>query len=180
MYSIRLKEFTLVAKTVQQKGYQFEPVAFCQLRVNILKLLRVCYAIIGRQLHPRQQHRSVISLAGFNDGFQVTTNRFDGCTAQSVIAAEFENDNVRAMGFKRLFDTIASTHRGFATDAVVDEVNLRLRLEPFLQQTDPSSLLRQAIAGRQAVAEHHNGSGRGGGRGSGHGCGARVGGDKSK
>lgn len=147
MYSIRLKEFTFIAEAVQEKGYQFEPMAFRQLGVNILKLLRVCYAIIGRQLHSRQQHSGVISLADLNDGFQVITNGFDGCAAQSVVAAEFENDDVRAVDLKRLSDAIASTHRGFATDAVVDQVSLRLCLEPFLQQTDPSSLLWQAVAG---------------------------------
>lgn len=180
MYSIRLKKFALVAETIQQEGHQFKTVAFRQLRVNILKLLCVCYAIIGRQLHPRQQHRGVISMAGFNDGFKAVANGIDGCTAQSVITAEFENDDVRAVDFKRLFDAVASTHRGFATDAVVDQVSLRLSLQSFLQQTDPSSFLRQAVAGGQAVAEYHNSSGCGCGRGSGYGCGARVGGDKSK
>src|SRR6185437_2333277 len=161
MYSVCLKEFTLVAKTVQQEWNQFELMMFRQLRVNILKLLRVCYAIIGRQLHPGQQHCSFVSQAGFNDGFKVVTNGFDGRTTQSVIAAKLDNDDVRPMGFKRLLDAIASARCGLATDAVVNQVSRGLRLQPFFQQTDPSSFLRQAIACRQTITEYHNSSGCG-------------------
>jgi hypothetical protein len=38
-------------------------------------------------------------MAGLNNGIKVVTNGIDGCAAQSVIAAEFENDDVRARGF---------------------------------------------------------------------------------
>ena len=99
MYSVGLKKLTLVAKAIQKKRYQPYSMAFCQLRVYILKLLRVCYAIIGRQLHPSQQHRCFVSQAGFYDGFEIVSNRLDGGASQSIIAAEFDDDDIRAISF---------------------------------------------------------------------------------
>ena len=113
MYSIRLKKFTLVAKAIQKERHQFDSMAFCQLRVYILKLLRVCYAIIGRQLHPGQQYRCFVSQAGFYDGFEIVPNGLNGCASQSVIAAEFDNDDIRPMSFERLLDAIASRRAPF-------------------------------------------------------------------
>ena len=52
-------------------------------------------------------------LAGINDGFQIVANGVDGCAAQPVIAAEFDNDDIRPMGFKRLLDAITSTRSSF-------------------------------------------------------------------
>ena len=172
MDSICLKELTFVAKTVQQERNQFELMTFRQLRVNILKLLRVCYAIIGWQLHPGQQYRSFVSQAGFDDGFKVVTDGFDGCTAQSVIAAELDNDDIRPMDFKRLLDAIASARCGFATDAVVNHVSRGLRLQLFFQQTDPSGFLGQAVACRQTITEYHNSRGCGFDCRQGRACGA--------
>ena len=63
-------------------------------------------------------------LASINDGFQIVSNRVNGCAAQPVIAAEFDNNDIRPMGFKRLLDAITSAHRRFATDAVVDQRRL--------------------------------------------------------
>lgn len=173
MYPIRLEKFTLVAEAIEQKRHQLETVAFGQLRVNILKLLRVGYAIIGRQLHPGQQDRGFASLACFNNRFKVVTYGVDRCSTQSVIAAKLENDDIRTMRFKRLFNSGASARSGFTAHARIDQARLRLSLQPSFQQTDPSRILRQAIAGRQTVAEYHNSSG------TGRGCGqcrhARVG-----
>lgn len=161
MYSVRLKKLTLVAKAIQKKRYQPHSMAFRQLREYILKLLRVCYAIIGRQLHPSQQHSCLVSQAGLNDGFEIVSNRLDGGASQSIIAAEFDDDDIRAISFKGLLDAFAPAVRRFAADAVVDQIclRLRLRLQSLLQQADPSRILRQAIASGQAVAEHHNRSG---------------------
>jgi len=161
MYSIGLKKLTLVAKAIQKKRYEPHSVAFCQLRVYILKLLRVCYAIIGRQLHPSQQHSCFVSQAGFYDGFEIVSNSLNGGASQSIITAEFDDDDIRAISFKRLLDAFAPAVRRFATDAVVDQIclRLRLRLQSLLQQADPARILRQAIAGGQAVAEYHNRSG---------------------
>ena len=113
MYPVCLKKFPFVAKSIQQERHQFEPMAFRQLRVYILKLLRIGYAIIRRQLHPGQQYRGFISQAGFDDGFKIVTDGFDGRTSQSIIATELDNDDVRSMGLNRLLDAIASARMRF-------------------------------------------------------------------
>ena len=159
MYSVGLKKLALVAKAIQKKRYQPYSMAFCQLRVYILKLLRVCYAIIGRQLHPSQQHSCFVSQAGFYDGFEIVSNSLNGGASQSIITAEFDDDDIRAISFKRLLDAFAPAVRRFAADAVIDQICLRLRLQSPLKQADPSRILRQAIASGQAVAEYHNRSG---------------------
>lgn len=164
MYPVCLKKFPFIAKSVQQERYQFEPVAFSQLRVYILKLLRIGYAIIRRQLHPGQQHRGIISQARFNDGFEIISDGFDRCPSQPVIATKFDDYDVRSMGFDRLLDPISSSSGRFATDAIVDQRSLGFYLQPLLQQTDPSRIVRQAIASGQTVPKYHDssGSGRGG------------------
>lgn len=147
MYAIRLKKFSLVSEPVQEEWYQFESMAVRQLRIDILKLLRICHAIIRRELHTGQQYRCLVPTAGLDDGFQIVANGVDGRAAQPVIAAEFDDDDIRTVGLKRAFDAIASTHCGFPADAVVDQGYLRYRLQPFLQKINPASLLRQSVTG---------------------------------
>ena len=113
MYAVRLKKFPFVAEPVQKKWHQFEPMAFCQLGIDILKLLRIRHAIIGGKLHPGQEYCCLMPLASINDGFQIVANGFNRCAAQPVIAAEFDNNDIRPMGFKRLLDAITSTPSSF-------------------------------------------------------------------
>ena len=98
--------------------------AFRQLRIDILKLLRVCYAIIGRQLHPCQQHGRFVPVAGFDDGFEIASNSLDRGAPESIIAAKFDNNDIRTIGFKRLFDAFAAAVRRFTAHAIIDQMCL--------------------------------------------------------
>lgn len=124
MYSICLEKFTFVTKTIQEERYEFDVVAFGELRVNILKLSGIGYAIIWRQLHSGQQYSGIVPLAGFNDGFEIIPDGFDGRSSQPIIASQLDNDDVRTMGLERFPDPVASSPCGFATDAVIDQICL--------------------------------------------------------
>ena len=124
MYSICLKKFAFVAKAIQEERHEFDVVAFGELRVNILKLSGICYAIIWRQLHSGQQYSGIVPLAGFNDGFEIVPDGFDGRSSQPVITSQLDNDDVRTMGLERFLDSVASSPCGFATNAVIDQICL--------------------------------------------------------
>ena len=164
MYPVCLKKFPFVAKSIQQERHQFESMAFRELRVYILKLLSICYAIIRRQLHPGQQYCGFISQAGFDDGFEIITDGFDGRSSQPIVTTQFDNYD-GSMGLYRLLDPLSTSRRRFATDAIVDQRCVGFCLQPPLQQADPSCIVRQAIASGQTVPKYHNSSGSGCGGG---------------
>src|SRR5690606_16730259 len=119
MYPILQEKFALVPEAIHKKRHQLDIMAFRELMENILKLSRICYAIIRRQLHSRQQYHGAVPLAGFNDRFKVVANGVDGCASRAVIGAKLNNDDIRAVVRESLLDAVASSQRGFATDAFV-------------------------------------------------------------
>src|SRR5208283_1548017 len=92
-----------------------------------------------------------------DDCSQVGAHGCDRSAAQSIIGAKFDDYDGRMVLFESGSYAIFAAKRGFAADAGVDHLIIKLfLLQALLQKIDPARALRQAVAGGQTVAEYHD------------------------
>ena len=141
--------------TFQKKRNQSHVVSLRQFGVQRFEAGGIVRAVIGWQLHAQQQYLSVCLARLLDKGSEVGFDVRDGCAAQAVIGAEFEDNDAGVVLAKCRGYALASACSGFATDAGIDYLILRMAaLELLLQQVHPARFARDTIGCRQAVAEY--------------------------
>ena len=95
-------------------------------------------------LAARGDHRGEVGAYGFDAG-----------AAQSIVAAEFQYDDLRLMPIKRCAEVSFATHGCFTGHAGVDHHIIGMFAhEACAQEIDPALVTRQAVARGDAVAEY--------------------------
>ena len=129
-----------------------------QVAVNFLEGLGIPCAVVGRDADAEQDNRSAAGLACFDDGSEISARALGGEAAESVVAAELENDD---SGLEALNSTVYAAGATLgclpANAGVDDPMFVPLSLQPRLQQSGPGLVNVYAEAGAQAVAKHQNG-----------------------
>src|ERR1700688_4620476 len=158
MYSIGLHEIRELRDVVQQEGHQGQFFVARQIAVTQAKLFRVFRAIVGRHPYPQQQYLGARRRREVDHAQQIGAHLRDGQSAQAVIAAQFQNDDLGVMQVERPRQPREAACGGLPANAGVDDlVTVISILEPRLQQRHPALFYaRQPVAGTDAIAEHEN------------------------
>jgi hypothetical protein len=153
--AVGLEEFGLVAEPFQEKGDQRHPLGLGDPREHRGELLAVGAAVVGGHLHAQQQRARAGLLGGAHHLAQVRLGAAHRQAAQRIVAAELDQHVGRAMSGEQIGQARASARARLAADAGVDHLDPELALiDPARQQRDPAAASRQAVFGRQAVADH--------------------------
>lgn len=94
----------------------------CELAVHAVELFHVDLAIIRRQAHADEQYRSAAFLTLLDDVGKVATHVIERKAAQTVIAAQFYDENTRVMLRERLPCACEASACGVSTDTGIDDV----------------------------------------------------------
>ena len=86
----------------EQERHQRGPRVPGDLCIERLECLRITGTQVRRHLHAGEQRFGTSGEHGFGHGEQVGTDRVDGVTAQAVVAAEFNDNDVRFVDVERL------------------------------------------------------------------------------
>ena len=100
VYPIRLNQFGIGTDTLQKKGDKRKSVFVRQLRKDILEGGGVAISIIRRQYHADQQDLRTGIGGVDNHRFQVLPDLADRIAAQAVVAAQFDDENIRLVNFQ--------------------------------------------------------------------------------
>ena len=129
---------------------------------------------VGRRLHAAQQHGEVPLAGGADDGGQVLLQLVGRQAAQAIVAAELDDQHTD-VAVERPVEAAQAARRGVPRDAGVDDLEVEaLAIDALLEPGRERLIAPQAVAGRDAVAEHHQPGPRGHWRGRGGG-GRRIG-----
>jgi len=93
VYTISLEHGKVIAKTFEHEWRQSKLVALRKLWINCVKLLRIGWPVVRGQAHADEQYLGPAQLAGFDNALQIIARGFDGLPAQTVVAAQFDDDD---------------------------------------------------------------------------------------
>lgn len=129
-----------------EHGQQRDVVARGDLMVHEIELVNVGLAVVGREGDAGEHDLGVRGEQAGDDGLKIALGDGEGKAAESVVAAEFNDDNGRVHG-EDAGEAIDSVLGGVAADAGVDDaVVVAAGVEVMLQRGGP------CLAGDEAVA----------------------------
>ena len=160
--AVGLEHFPVCGETFEKEGNQGGSVLLGQLRKELAELSRILHAVVGGKLHAYQHCPGPSGAAGFEHGLQVGAGGAQGQTPQAVISAQLDHHHRRPVGLQGGGDAVGASLGGFAADAGVDHLPTGLFLRQLdFQQAYPIFARGEAVARREAVAEHQQGAGAG-------------------
>ena len=143
---------------LQQERNQRYAVALRQFLKEHFELAGVVNAVIGRQLHPQQQHLGTGGLCLPNKRIEIFFCQPEWCTAQTVIGTQLNDYDTGLMCFQCCGHALQGTTGGFSADAGVNHLIMRVSaLQLLLQQGDPGGGTRNTVSCRQAIAQYQYG-----------------------
>lgn len=119
MYAISLHQCGVIRHSGQQKRHQGQVIASSQFAEQGLKLFGVLGAIIRRDAHLDQDHPGAGLPGQLDHGGQVGLYLLQGQCAQTVVAAQFEDDDGGIMTLQSPGQTGQTAAGGIAADAGV-------------------------------------------------------------
>ena len=143
---------------IKQKRDQCNIIFLRQLWKNLIKQFDISFTIVPWSTHTEQQHLGTGRFRLVNHLLQIGFHLFRRKAAQTIIRAEFKNDDGRLMDFKQFAETLSTTARGFTRQAGIDH-NRRffLMLVLLLQQTNPAVLVAlQTVGSTETVTKNQD------------------------
>ena len=138
---------------------EHKAVPFRNLPVEALELLRVIGAEIARRIHAGEHDRDVAGLEARDDLLDGPAGHGGVEAAQHVVGAELDDHPVGPVR-NRPVEPLEAARRGVARHARIGDLDLVTPgLQRALKNRREGGALGQAVAGRQAVAEHHDAQG---------------------
>ena len=155
MNTVVLHQGRLFGDAIKQKRDQYQVVLIRQLFILGVEGPCVAGPVVRRNLDACQNHLGTGLLAHLYHALQVLPDAGHRQTAQTIIAAQFQDHDVRLMGFQHGRQPGQAAGGGFATDTAIDDLYGKILLvQALLQQRHPAVLLVHAIGSAQAVAEY--------------------------
>ena len=151
-------EFGVVGDLVHEAWHERNFVFPCKFGVDAREDAVVGFTVVRRQADAREQDLHVPRLGGLDDRREALADLREGQAAQSVVAAEFDDQDRRPVFVECGTEAVEPGARGIAADAGVDDPPSGVfAVEALLQQRDPALFLVDTIGGTDAVAEDQNG-----------------------
>lgn len=155
--AVRLKKLRMLGNPGEQEIDMGEFFCFHYVDEDLCEIVCVM-AVIGRQAHADQQDAGLAFAGGSNHGFQVGTHFGQRQAAQTIVGAEGNDDNPRAMSLQCGGQAGEATGSGFAGNAEVGNVIIQtLIAQALLQQGRPGGVGADAISGRERIANNEQG-----------------------
>ena len=146
----------MAAHSFQKERDQGEVKLFGQIGVDSFEGLDVVRSIVTREAHSGQEDANTGLLKGLDHGDLVGAGGGHGQAAETIVAAEFENHDVR-FGSQDVGQALNSVSCSIATDSEIDDVVVVTgRVEESLKIVGVTPAWRDTQAGGQAVAEGHD------------------------
>ena len=144
---------SLAGDPVEEKRIKHEAVLGREITVDGVEAPHVSRPEIARRIHAGEKNRDAAPLEPGDDRVERALRRGRIESAQHVVGAEFEDDAVGAVRHRPV-EPIEAARRGVAGDAGIDDLDIvTARLERPLEHRREGGALRQAVAGREAIAE---------------------------
>ncbi len=145
--------------SVQEEGIEHKVVLLRNVRIDAVEFLHVIRPEIARGIHAREHDRDIAAFEALDDGLQVLAGPGRVEPAQHVVGAEFQDHPVGAVRHGPVEPVEAARGR-VARHPRIGHLHLvAFGLERPLQGHREGRLLRQVVAGAQAVAEGHEADG---------------------
>src|SRR5215831_2221901 len=177
MEIVRQEIALLVREALEHERDHGDLAARADLAIYLPELFRVGGAIVGRQAYAHEKRARPALAARVDDAFEVGAHLFEIATAQAVVGAQGENDDVGTVLLQGGRDPVSSPGGGLAADARVDYFIIETFFaQAACEQACPFLAGRQSVAGGETVPEHQDRRGR---RDSGP-QGERAGGSKTE
>ncbi len=133
MDAIGLHQRVVLIDMQQQERHELDVVLSSQIGENSGERSHVFRAIVRRQSNSQQNERDVRLLDMLNHLVEIVTRGFDRNAAETVVTAEFEQDEDRFSG-DDVVDARETVAGGVSADALVlDAVAIALRIKQILQ-----------------------------------------------
>lgn len=152
------------ADVLEEEGDEGGVVICGQFGEDVFECVGISGAHIGRDLHAGDDDRGVgvVCLYGVDDGLQVGDGSVEGYSAEAVVAAEFEDEDVHRLA-KDPADTGAAVGGGLPADTGVDDcVGQAEGIDEAADEGGEGLIWIDAVAGGEAIAEEEDGFGVGG------------------
>jgi putative ABC transport system ATP-binding protein len=157
MDAVALEGRGVERKSREQEGHERRVLRTRNLAEGGCKRVRVGLPVIGRDLHPDQQHPGARIPGGPCHRLEVRAHVPYGQAAQSVIAAQLEDDDAGTVLTQQRRQARQSPARGVAADAGIDDAILRRACRyPPGKTGHPAAATRKAEFRREAVAHHED------------------------
>ncbi len=148
------------ATSCEQERHARQLVLLRQVAIHAVEVAGIGGAVVGRNLHADQQNPRARLLRTADDGFEVPADVGDGEAAQSVVAAQFHDDDRRPMRGQCPGQPGQRAARGLAARTGIDDaVTVPFGAQPSLQQGHPALLNSNSITRAEAVAQDQDGGG---------------------
>ena len=133
-------------------------IQFCsELTKYVFKRLYIPLAVVWWNCNAKHYDSSARIYAASDNSPQVLAHRARWDAAEPVIAAEFQNDQLRSESLYRLADTGRATFGRIAANTGVHHAMfVPLFFQPFLQQSGPGLVNVYTVAGAEAVTEYEH------------------------
>ena len=115
-----------IRNAFKKKRHHRRLVLFCHGGKNTGKPARVVAAIVGRHLHPHQEHLGACLLCGLCHPGQVVFSAFQCQPAQRIVAPQFNHYQRGSVLGQQGNQARSSTRRGFAAHAGIDDAGGQL------------------------------------------------------
>jgi hypothetical protein len=156
-----LVELRLHRHTIEEKRIEGHPVGLGEAREDGIEGLGVVAPQIARRQHACEQHGDALGLEAVQDGVQVPVGLGRVDAAQSVVGAQLDDRQVRAVR-ERPIEPRQAGGRGIAGIAAIQDLDpVAFALERPLQLDGEGLVRGQAVAVCQAVAERQDAQRRG-------------------
>jgi len=154
MDAIRLHQGRLQRDTVEYERHHRYAVSLDEAGIDRVETLCVLGAVIWRDANSGQQDLGPSVSRPLDDRLQIPLHLPDRSAAQTVIAAELDDDDCRLMQLEGTRQAGQRGTRRITADAGIHHlVTVTFRFQARLQQTHPSAIERDTEGGTQTVAE---------------------------
>ncbi len=137
----------------EQEGQQADVVLLCERGVHGVESFDVVGAVVGWQRDAGENDLGAACLELRDDAGEVGLGLFDGQAAETIVAAELDDDDLRVAG-DHAGDAVEAVLGGVAGDAVVDDVIAKaLGVEVALKVVGVGLAVVGAVACGEGVAE---------------------------
>ncbi len=157
MNAIILHQFLIKCDALHEKFDPEDTRLVCEFPVNIFERAGITRSVIGRDTDTQHYHGGAARSGRFDDRLQVGFHPLRGETTQTIVTAEFQDDQVGMEVFYGAINPGDTTLGGFAANTGVnDAMFVPLGFQPGLQQCRPRLVNIQPIAGAQTVTENQH------------------------
>lgn len=147
-------EFRAKGNIIEKEGHQWQLILCRQRWVNLLELLDIASAIVGRQPDLGQDDLGIGCVGGSNHGSEVALGDGGGKTAQAIVTTELNQYPLWLVLAEQGRQARECSLGRFSTDAGIDQLMLTALLPFGGQQRWPAFLKRHLVAGAKAVTEN--------------------------